>query len=204
MKEENLADVPDLKQGQDVIHALADPIKSTGHIQILKGNLAPEGAVCKIAGLKTTKYQGLARVFNSEEETFDAIMKHQIQHGDVIVIRYEGPKGGPGMREMLAVTAALVGAGLGDSVALLTDGRFSGATHGLMAGHAAPEAVNGGPIAAVADGDKVTLPGFGTFAPSARQARSGVNPQTREPIQIPASKSAKFTVGADFKKRVNS
>src|SRR5438067_57962 len=154
---ENLAEAPDLAEGQQVVRPMNNPFYSSGPLVILKGNLAPEGAVCKIAGLKTTKYQGLARVFNSEEETFDAIMKHRIQHGDVIVIRYEGPKGGPGMREMLAVTAALIGQGYGETVGLMTDGRFSGGTHGMVVGHIAPEAQMGGPIAIVQDGDMITI-----------------------------------------------
>jgi dihydroxy-acid dehydratase len=154
---ENLASAPDLAEGQQIVRPLDNPFHSSGPLVILKGNLAPEGAVCKIAGLKTTKHQGPARVFNSEEETFDAIMKHQIQHGDVIVIRYEGPKGGPGMREMLAVTAALVGQGYGETVGLITDGRFSGGTHGMVVGHIAPEAQVGGPIAVVQNGDMITI-----------------------------------------------
>ena len=143
--------------GQEVVRKLNTPLKPTGGLVILKGNLAPEGCVIKVAGHNLQEYSGPARVFNSEEAAFAAVEKGAIEAGDVVVIRYEGPKGGPGMREMLAVTAALVGEGLGDSVALLTDGRFSGATHGLMAGHVAPEAVNGGPIAAVADGDTITF-----------------------------------------------
>lgn len=143
--------------GQEVVHKLSAPLKPTGGLVILKGNLAPEGCVIKVAGHNLESFSGPARVFDSEEAAFAAVEKGAIKAGDVVVIRYEGPKGGPGMREMLAVTAALVGAGLGDSVALLTDGRFSGATHGLMAGHVAPEAVNGGPIAAVADGDLITF-----------------------------------------------
>ena len=133
------------------------PLKSTGGLVILKGNLAPEGCVIKVAGHNIQHFRGTARVFDSEEGAFAAIEKMQIKAGDVVVIRYEGPKGGPGMREMLAVTAALVGQGLGDSVALLTDGRFSGATHGLMAGHVAPEAAHRGPIAAVQDGDTIVF-----------------------------------------------
>jgi dihydroxy-acid dehydratase len=140
---------------QEVVRKLDAPLKPTGGLVILKGNLAPEGCVIKVAGHNTTNFRGPARVFDGEEAAFAAVEKGSIKAGDVVVIRYEGPKGGPGMREMLAVTAALVGAGLGDSVALLTDGRFSGATHGLMAGHVAPEAANGGPIAAVADGDTI-------------------------------------------------
>ena len=138
---------------QEVVRKLNKPLKPTGGLVILKGNLAPEGCVVKVAGHNLQHFRGPARVFDNEEAAFAAVESGSIKSGDVVVIRYEGPKGGPGMREMLAVTAALVGAGLGDNVALLTDGRFSGATHGLMAGHVAPEAVNGGPIAAVADGD---------------------------------------------------
>jgi dihydroxy-acid dehydratase len=124
---------------------------------ILKGNLAPEGCVVKVAGHEMWTHRGPARVFDSEELAFDAVQRRQINPGDVVVIRYEGPKGGPGMREMLGVTAAIIGAGLGESVALLTDGRFSGASHGLMAGHVAPEAAVGGPIAALRDGDQVVF-----------------------------------------------
>ena len=143
--------------GQDVVRSKNNPLKPTGGLVILKGNLAPEGCVIKVAGHNLQNFRGPARVFDSEEAAFGAVDQGKIQAGDVIVIRYEGPRGGPGMREMLAVTAALVGAGLGDSVALLTDGRFSGATHGLMAGHVAPEAAVGGPIAALRDGDTVVF-----------------------------------------------
>ena len=141
--------------GQEVVRQMANPLKSTGGLVILKGNLAPEGCVVKVAGHERMIHRGPARVFDREEDAFQAVQTGKIKDNDVVVIRYEGPKGGPGMREMLGVTAALVGAGLGDSVALLTDGRFSGATHGLMAGHVAPEAAHGGPIAAVRDGDTV-------------------------------------------------
>jgi dihydroxy-acid dehydratase len=141
--------------GQEVVRSLAQPLKATGGLVILKGNLAPEGCVVKVAGHERMIHKGPARVFDREEDAFHAVQHGNIKDNDVIVIRYEGPKGGPGMREMLGVTAALVGAGLGDSVALLTDGRFSGATHGLMAGHVAPEAAHGGPIAAVRDGDTI-------------------------------------------------
>ena len=140
---------------QEVVRKLDSPLKPTGGLVILKGNLAPEGCVVKVAGHNLQNFRGPARVFDTEEAAFAGVEDGTIKAGDVVVIRYEGPKGGPGMREMLAVTAALVGAGLGDSVALLTDGRFSGATHGLMAGHVAPEAANGGPIAAVANGDTI-------------------------------------------------
>ncbi len=143
--------------GQEVVRPISNPIKPTGGLVILKGNLAPEGCVLKAAGHKRMTHQGPARVFDREEDAFAAVQKREISKGDVVVIRYEGPKGGPGMREMLGVTAAIVGAGLGDSVALLTDGRFSGATHGLMAGHVAPEAAVGGPIAALRNGDTITF-----------------------------------------------
>ena len=143
--------------GQQVVRAKNSPIKPTGGLVILKGNLALEGCVIKVAGHNTLNFRGPARVFESEEAAFAGVENGQIKAGDVVVIRYEGPRGGPGMREMLAVTAALVGAGLGDSVALLTDGRFSGATHGLMAGHVAPEAAVGGAIAAVRNGDTIVF-----------------------------------------------
>jgi len=142
---------------QEVVRPLSHPLKPTGGLVILKGNLAPEGCVVKVAGHQQVHHRGPARVFDSEESAFAAVQQGRIRSGDVLVIRYEGPRGGPGMREMLGVTAALVGAGLGDSVALLTDGRFSGATHGLMAGHVAPEAACGGPIAAVRDGDLIVF-----------------------------------------------
>jgi dihydroxy-acid dehydratase len=143
--------------GQEVVRPLSNPLKPTGGLVILKGNLAPEGCVVKVAGHERMIHKGPARVFDREEDAFQAVQKGQIQPNAVVVIRYEGPKGGPGMREMLGVTAALVGAGLGDSVALITDGRFSGATHGLMAGHVAPEAAHGGPIALVRDGDTIAF-----------------------------------------------
>jgi dihydroxy-acid dehydratase len=143
--------------GQEVVRPLSDPLKPTGGLVILRGNLAPEGCVVKVAGEKRRTHTGPARVFGSEEECFAVVEQQGIKPGDVVVIRNEGPSGGPGMREMLQVTAALVGEGIGDQVALLTDGRFSGATHGLMAGHVAPEAIRGGPIAAVKDGDQITI-----------------------------------------------
>jgi dihydroxy-acid dehydratase len=144
-------------KGQEVLRPVSNPLKATGGLVILHGNLAPEGCVVKVAGHERMTHRGPARVFDREEDAFQAVQRQEIKANDVVVIRYEGPKGGPGMREMLAVTAALVGAGLGDSVALLTDGRFSGATHGLMAGHVAPEAAIGGPIAAVRDGDTIVF-----------------------------------------------
>ena len=143
--------------GQEVVRHVSNPLKPTGGLVILKGNLAPEGCVVKVAGHERTRHSGPARVFDREEDSFKAVQNGEIKEGDVLVIRYEGPMGGPGMREMLGVTAALVGAGLGEAVALLTDGRFSGATHGLMAGHVAPEAARGGPIAAVRDGDTIVF-----------------------------------------------
>ncbi len=151
------ADAAKETPNQEVVRKKENPLKPTGGLVILKGNLAPEGCVVKVAGHNIQNFRGTARVFDSEEAAFAAIEKTEIKAGDVVVIRYEGPKGGPGMREMLAVTAALVGQGLGDSVALLTDGRFSGATHGLMAGHVAPEAAHRGPIAAVQDGDAIVF-----------------------------------------------
>jgi dihydroxy-acid dehydratase len=144
-------------EGQQVVRPISEPLKPTGGLVILRGNLAPEGCVVKVAGDERTMHTGPARVFDCEEDAFARIMAGEIKAGDVVAIRYEGPRGGPGMREMLEVTAAIVGAGLGDSVALLTDGRFSGATHGLMIGHVAPEAARGGPIAALQDGDIVTI-----------------------------------------------
>lgn len=143
--------------GQDVVRPVSNPLKKTGGLVILKGNLAPEGCVIKVAGVERTHHRGPARVFDCEEDAMRAVTGKRIKAGDVVVIRYEGPRGGPGMREMLGVTGALVGEGLGDSVALLTDGRFSGATHGLMVGHVSPEAARGGPVAALRSGDTVTL-----------------------------------------------
>jgi dihydroxy-acid dehydratase len=151
------ADEAQETEGQRVVRPLDDPIKATGGLAILRGNLAPDGCVVKLAGHERRKQSGPARVFESEEEAMAAVRARAINAGDIVVIRNEGPAGGPGMREMLAVTAALVGEGLGEEVALITDGRFSGATHGLMAGHVAPESVHGGPIAIVRDGDEVTL-----------------------------------------------
>ncbi len=152
-----IADEARETEGQRVVRPLDDPIKPTGGLAILHGNLAPEGCVVKLAGHERRKQSGPARVFESEEDAMTAVRARAIRPGDIVVIRNEGPAGGPGMREMLAVTAALVGEGLGEDVALLTDGRFSGATHGLMAGHVAPESVRGGPIGIVRDGDQITL-----------------------------------------------
>jgi dihydroxy-acid dehydratase len=143
--------------GQQVVVSIADPIKPNGGLAVLWGNLAPEGCLIKLAGHDTRHFRGPARVFDSEDACFEAVKQRSIVAGDVVVIRYEGPAGGPGMREMLQVTAALIGEGLGDDVALMTDGRFSGATHGFMAGHVSPEAVRGGPIAALQEGDIVVF-----------------------------------------------
>ena len=156
---ENLENLPGLKEGQKIIFPLSTPIKKTGHIQILYGNLAKEGAVAKITGKEGLSFSGPAKVFNSEEETLGALEKNRIKSGDVVVIRYEGPKGGPGMREMLTVTSAIMGAGLGKSVALITDGRFSGGTHGFVVGHITPEAQVGGVLAVVKNGDVITING---------------------------------------------
>jgi dihydroxy-acid dehydratase len=156
--EEQLANVPrEPPSGQDVIRPFDKPLYTTGHLAVLRGNLATEGAVAKISGVKTPKMTGPARVFDSEEACMQAILSNKIRAGDVVVIRYEGPKGGPGMREMLGPTSALIGAGLGDSVGLITDGRFSGGTYGMVVGHVAPEAAVGGAIALVEEGDLITI-----------------------------------------------
>jgi dihydroxy-acid dehydratase len=155
---EALKDVPsEPPAGQDVIRPWSSPVYASGHLAILRGNLATEGAVAKITGVKTPRITGPARVFEREEDAVAAIFDHKIQAGDVVIIRNEGPKGGPGMREMLSPTSAIIGAGLGDSVGLVTDGRFSGATYGLVVGHVAPEAAVGGTIALVQEGDRVTI-----------------------------------------------
>ena len=154
---ENLAEVSGLADGQQIIRPLNDPIKSTSHIQILKGNLSPEGSVAKITGKEGEQFNGPARVFDSEEDMLEALEKGRIQKGDVIVIRYEGPTGGPGMPEMLTPTSAVMGAGLGSDVALITDGRFSGGSHGFIVGHIVPEAQEGGPIGLLEDGDAITI-----------------------------------------------
>ena len=157
--EENLAPLPDLDTDQKVIRPVSNPIKATGHIRILKGNLAPGGSVAKITGKEGLRFEGPARVYDSEEEMLAGLEKKQIQKGDVIIIRYEGPKGGPGMPEMLTPTSAIMGAGLGEDVALITDGRFSGGSHGFIIGHVVPEAQEGGPIALIKNGDTVVLDG---------------------------------------------
>ena len=154
---ENLEKLPDLSDGQKVFHSLADPIKETGHIRILKGNFAPGGSVAKITGKEGRQFSGPARVFDGEETMLKSLEEGGIQKGDVIIIRYEGPKGGPGMPEMLTPTSAIMGAGLGSDVALITDGRFSGGSHGFIIGHVVPEAQEGGPIGLVRDGDMIHL-----------------------------------------------
>ncbi len=154
---ENVAELPGLEAGQEVIRPLNDPIKATGHIQILRGNLAPGGAVAKITGKEGSVFQGTANVFDSEEAMVAALEAKQINRGEVVIIRFEGPKGGPGMPEMLTPTSAIMGAGLGADVALLTDGRFSGGSHGFIVGHITPEAQDGGPLALVKNGDSITI-----------------------------------------------
>ena len=189
---ENLADLPGLSEGQDVIHTLEDPIKKTGHIQILRGNLAPEGAVAKITGKEGLTFNGPAKVYDSEEDMLDALKEKKIEKGDVIIIRYEGPKGGPGMPEMLTPTSAIVGAGLGSDVALMTDGRFSGGSHGFIVGHITPESQDGGPLALVRDGDHITI--------DAEQNRLDVDlsdeelSARREKWTMPAFKSTRGTL----------
>ena len=154
---ENVAELPELSEGQEIVRPTSEPIKSTGHLQILRGNLAPEGAVAKITGKEGLVFSGTARVFDAEEEMLAALEQKQIGKGDVVIIRYEGPKGGPGMPELLTPTSAIMGAGLGDDVALMTDGRFSGGSHGCIVGHITPEAQEGGPVALVENGDRVTI-----------------------------------------------
>ena len=154
---ENLLDVNDLEDGQDIIRPVSQPIKATGHLQMLYGNLAPQGSVAKITGKEGTRFEGKAKVFDGEYAANDGIARGEVNPGDVVVIRYEGPKGGPGMPEMLKPTAAIMGAGLGKDVALITDGRFSGGTHGFVVGHITPEAQLGGPLALVETGDTIRI-----------------------------------------------
>jgi dihydroxy-acid dehydratase len=154
---ENVQDLPGLAEDQKIVQPLASPLKQTSHLQILKGNLAPEGAVAKITGKEGLRFEGPANVFDSEEDMLHALERGEIKKGDVIVIRYEGPKGGPGMPEMLTPTSAIMGAGLGKDVALITDGRFSGGSHGFIVAHVTPEAQDGGPIALLQSGDKITI-----------------------------------------------
>ena len=154
---ENLASSPALTSGQDVVHPLERPIKASGHIQILYGSLSPAGAVAKITGKEGERFEGLAAVYDSEEDMLHGLERKEIGPGTVVVIRYEGPKGGPGMPEMLTPTSAIMGAGLGNVVALITDGRFSGGSHGFIVGHITPEAQEGGPIALVRNGDRIVI-----------------------------------------------
>jgi dihydroxy-acid dehydratase len=154
---ENLAAFKPYPKGQQIVRPVTDPIKKESHLVILKGNLAPEGGVAKISGKEGLRFEGRARVFDAEEKALKAILEKKIKKGDVIVIRYEGPKGGPGMREMLSPTSAVMGLGLGKDVALITDGRFSGGTHGFVVGHITPEAHVGGPLALVMEGDRITI-----------------------------------------------
>ena len=183
---------------QEVLRPLSNPLKKDGGFAILRGSLAPDGCVVKLAGHERLLHTGPARVFDSEEAAFEAVQQRKIKPGDVVVIRYEGPKGGPGMREMLAVTGALVGQGLGDTVALLTDGRFSGATHGLMVGHVAPEAAHGGPIAFVRDGDNIT------FDVSARRLDLEANIEERRVQWKPPAPRYTSGVMAKYAKLVSS
>ena len=192
---ENLEQVDSTIDGE-VIRPVKKPISPTGTLVILKGNLAPEGAVIKVAGVKDRKHEGPARVFDREEDAFNAILKGDIKASDVIVIRYEGPKGGPGMREMLAVTGALAGQGLGESVALITDGRFSGATHGMMVGHVAPEAARGGPIAALKDGDVILIDaetGKLEVKLDAKEIESRLKSWTEPPPRYPSGALGKYS-----------
>ena len=189
---ENLADLPDLTPGQSIIKPLEQPIKSSGHIRILKGNLAPGGAVAKITGKEGLQFTGPARVFDQEEAMLKALEAGAIHKGDVIVIRYEGPKGGPGMPEMLTCTSAIMGAGLGSHVAMLTDGRFSGGSHGFIIGHIVPEAQEGGPLALIADGDVITID---AEANTLSVALSDAELQRRRSVwQMPAYRASRGTL----------
>lgn len=154
---ENVADHPGLAKGQEIIKPLSDPVKATGHLQIMYGNVAPEGGVAKITGKEGETFTGVAKVYDSEQLMLEGVLKREIKCGQVVIIRYEGPKGGPGLPEMLTPTSAIMGAGLGDCVALLTDGRFSGGSHGFCIGHITPEAQIGGPIALIEDGDPIQI-----------------------------------------------
>ena len=189
---ENLAELPSLSAGQDVIKTLDQPILPNGHIQILRGNLAPGCAVAKITGKEGLRFSGPANVFDSEEEMLSALEKSQINKGDVVVIRYEGPQGGPGMPEMLTPTSALMGAGLGTEVALITDGRFSGGSHGFIIGHVVPEAQLGGPIALVQNGDKITIDAS-TNTLSVELSNEELT-QRRQQWQAPALKATRGTL----------
>ncbi|MGB5441622.1 MAG: dihydroxy-acid dehydratase [Gammaproteobacteria bacterium] len=189
---ENLQELPGLTPGQDVFHAIDKPIKQTGHIQILKGNLAPGGSVAKITGKEGLQFSGPAKVFDAEEAMLEALENGHINKGDVVVIRYEGPKGGPGMPEMLTPTSAIMGAGLGEDVALLTDGRFSGGSHGFIIGHIVPEAQEGGPIALLRDGDLVSIDAEAKLLSTA--VSDAEMEQRRKDWTMPAYKAASGTL----------
>ena len=190
---ENLAEVDELKQGQEIIRPLDKPIKRTGHIQILKGNLATEGSVAKVTGKEGEKFVGPAKVFDGEQAMIDALESNGIEKGDVIIIRYEGPKGGPGMPEMLKPTSAIMGAGLGEHVAMITDGRFSGGSHGFIVGHVVPEAQEGGGIALVQDGDMITLDAVNNRIDM--DVSEAELEQRRNEWQAPAVKATRGTLG---------
>jgi dihydroxy-acid dehydratase len=177
---------------QNIIRPLSDPIKPTGHIQILSGNLAPGGAVAKITGKEGEVFSGPARVFDSEEDMLAALEQHKINKGDVVVIRYEGPKGGPGMPEMLTPTSAIMGAGLGNDVALITDGRFSGGSHGFIIGHVVPEAQDGGPIGLIQDGDVITIDGANSILQV--DVDSATMEERRKQWQMPPYKAVRGTL----------
>ena len=190
---ENLAELPPLKEGQDIIRPLSEPIKRTGHIQILKGNLALEGSVAKVTGKEGEKFVGPANVFDGEEAMIQALENGEINKGDVIIIRYEGPKGGPGMPEMLKPTSAIMGAGLGEDVAMITDGRFSGGSHGFIVGHVVPEAQEGGNIALVENGDKITLDAVNNLIEV--DLSDEVLEQRRNTWEVPQLKFTRGTLG---------
>ena len=190
---ENLSTVAGLKEGQDIIKPIDKPIKKTGHIQILKGNLASEGSVAKVTGKEGEKFVGPAKVFDGEQSMIDALENNEIEKGDVIIIRYEGPKGGPGMPEMLKPTSAIMGAGLGEHVAMITDGRFSGGSHGFIVGHVVPEAQEGGGIALVKNGDKVTLDAINNRIDM--DVSDAELEQRRNAWQAPAVKANRGTLG---------
>jgi dihydroxy-acid dehydratase len=201
---ENLAGVAPYPEGQDVVFPLDKPIKPESHLTILYGNLAPEGAVAKITGKEGTHFEGRARCFPSEETALRAILDGVVQPGVVVVIRYEGPKGGPGMREMLSPTGAIIGRGLGDKVALITDGRFSGGSHGFVVGHVTPEAAVGGPIALIEDGDAITIDAVArridvaVDAPELEKRRKAWAPPEAVPTRGLLAKYARLVGSASF------
>jgi dihydroxy-acid dehydratase len=198
---ENVQDLPGLQADQKIVRSISDPIKPTGHIQILRGNLAPEGAVAKITGKEGLTFTGPAKVFDSEEDILHGLERNEIAKGDVIVIRYEGPKGGPGMPEMLTPTSAIMGAGLGKDVALITDGRFSGGSHGFIVGHVTPEAQEGGPIALLRNGDRITIDATRNLL-SVNLSEAELDARRKE-WRMPAYKAARGTL-AKYIRLVNS